>query len=137
MAERGKGVHSPHIVRGTIASGLSSKPLVSQSPLSLLQGTVDLLILRVLQQGPAHGYAVSRWVRDRTDGVLSMEDAALYQALHRLEARGWIASEWGVSENNRRAKFYALTPVGRRELRSEVSAWRQYAEAVFKVIETA
>jgi PadR family transcriptional regulator, regulatory protein PadR len=116
---------------------LSSKPLVSQPPLSLMQGTVDLLILRALQQGPAHGYAVSRWVRERTGGVLSMEDAALYQALHRLEARGWIASEWGLSENNRRAKFYALTPVGRRQLRTEVSAWRQYAEAVFKVIETA
>lgn len=110
---------------------------MSPPTLSLLQGTVDLLILRALQPGPAHGYAVSRWVRERTDGVLSMEDAALYQALHRLEARGWIASEWGLSENNRRAKFYALTPVGRRQLRTEVSAWRQYAEAVFKVIETA
>ena len=110
---------------------------MSHASLSLLQGTVDLLILRALQGGPAHGYAVSRWVRERTDGVLSMEDAALYQALHRLEARGWIESEWGLSENNRRAKYYALTSVGRRQLRSEVSAWRRYAEAVFKVIETA
>jgi len=110
---------------------------VSHASLSLLQGTVDLLVLRALQAGPAHGYAVSRWVRQRTDGVLSMEDAALYQALHRLEARGWIEAEWGLSENNRRAKYYALTPAGRRELRSEVSAWRKYAEAVFKVIETA
>jgi PadR family transcriptional regulator len=110
---------------------------VSHATLSLLQGTVDLLVLRALQAGPAHGYAVSRWVRERTDGVLSMEDAALYQALHRLEARGWIEAEWGLSENNRRAKYYALTPAGRRELRSEVSAWRKYAEAVFKVIETA
>jgi PadR family transcriptional regulator PadR len=110
---------------------------VSHATLSLLQGTVDLLILRALQAGPAHGYAVSRWVRERTDGVLSMEDAALYQALHRLAARGWIEAEWGLSENNRRAKYYALTAVGRRELRSEVSAWRKYAEAVFKVIETA
>ena len=110
---------------------------MSHASLSLLQGTVDLLVLRALQAGPAHGYAVSRWVRERTDGVLSMEDAALYQALHRLEARGWIEAEWGLSENNRRAKYYALTPAGRRELRSEVSAWRKYAEAVFKVIETA
>jgi PadR family transcriptional regulator, regulatory protein PadR len=110
---------------------------VSHTTLSLLQGTVDLLILRALQQGPAHGYAVSRWVRDRTDGVLTIEDAALYQALHRLEAKGWIASEWGLSENNRRAKFYALTTAGRRQLRSEVSVWKRYAEAVFKVIETA
>jgi PadR family transcriptional regulator PadR len=110
---------------------------VSHATLALLQGTVDLLILRALQAGPAHGYAVSRWVRERTDGVLSMEDAALYQALHRLEARAWIAAEWGLSENNRRAKYYTLTPIGRRQLRSEVSAWRTYAEAVFKVIETA
>lgn len=110
---------------------------MSHASLSLLQGTVDLLILRALQTGPAHGYAVSRWVRERTDGVLSMEDAALYQALHRLEARGWVVAEWGLSENNRRARFYALTADGRRELRSEVSAWRRYAEAVFKVIEPA
>ena len=71
---------------------------------ALLQGTVDLLILRALQSGPSHGYSVSRWVRDRTDGVLTIEDAALYQALHRLEARRWIDAEWGVSDNNRRAR---------------------------------
>lgn len=110
---------------------------MSHTTLTLLQGTVDLLILRALQQGPAHGYAVSRWVHDRTDGVLTMADAALYQALHRLEDKGWIASEWGLSENNRRAKYYALTAEGRRQLRSEVATWRRYAEAVFRVIETA
>lgn len=104
---------------------------------TLLQGTVDLLILRALQQGPAHGYSVSRWVRERTDEVLSLEDAALYQALHRLEDKGWIDAEWGLSENNRRAKYYELTAEGRRQLRSEVSSWKRYAEAVFKVIETA
>ena len=104
-------------------------------PLSLLQGTVDLLILRALQKGPAHGYAVSRWIRDRTDGMLAMEDAALYQALHRLEAREWIEAEWGVSENNRRAKYYALTAAGRRQLRNEVSLWKQYAAAMLKVID--
>lgn len=103
----------------------------------LLQGTVDLLVLRALQQGPSHGYAVSRWVHDRTDGVLTMADAALYQALHRLEDKGWITSEWGLSENNRRARYYALTPDGRRRLRSEVALWKRYAEAVFRVIETA
>ena len=108
---------------------------MSHTTLSLLQGTVDLLILRALQGGPGHGYSVSRWVRERTDGVLSMEDAALYQALHRLERKGWIEAEWGVSENNRRAKYYALTAEGRRQLRSEVALWRRYAEAVFKVIE--
>ena len=103
---------------------------------SLLKGTVDLLILRSLQQGPSHGYEVSRWVRDRTDGVLTVEDAALYQALHRLEDDGVIVSEWGLSENNRRAKYYELTAEGRRRLRNEVAVWRRYAAAVFKVVET-
>jgi PadR family transcriptional regulator, regulatory protein PadR len=107
---------------------------VSQTTLSLLQGTVGLLILRALQAGPAHGYAISRWIRDRTEGALSMEDAALYQALHRLEAKGWIEAEWGISENNRRAKYYALTPVGTRQLRREASVWRRYAEAMIKVL---
>jgi transcriptional regulator len=110
---------------------------VSHSTLSLLQGTVDLLILRALQGGAAHGYAVSRWVRDRTEGVIAIEDAALYQALHRLEARGWIEAEWGLSENNRRAKYYRLTALGRQQLRSEVSTWKRYAAAVFKVLEPA
>ena len=87
--------------------------------LSLLQGTADLLILRALQGGAAHGYAISRWVRERTDGVLAIEDAALYQALHRLEARGWIEAEWGLSENNRKAKYYGLTAAGRQQVRSE------------------
>jgi PadR family transcriptional regulator, regulatory protein PadR len=108
---------------------------LSHTTLTLLQGTVDLLILKALQQGPAHGYSVTRWVRERTDGVIAMEDAALYQALHRLEAKGWVASEWGLSENNRRAKYYSLTPTGSRQLRNEVSLWKQYAEAMFKVIE--
>jgi PadR family transcriptional regulator PadR len=109
---------------------------MSHTTLSLLQGTVDLLILRALQGGPAHGYSVSRWVRERTGGVLAIEDAALYQALHRLEARDWIEAEWGLSENNRRAKYYSLTAEGRRELRTEVTTWKRYAEAVFKVLET-
>ena len=102
---------------------------------SLLQGTVGLLILKALQKGPAHGYAVTRWIHERTDGTLVMEDAALYQALHRLEARGLVEAEWGLSENNRRAKYYALTPAGRKQLRSEVASWRRYADAMFKVID--
>ena len=103
----------------------------------MMRGTVDLLILRALQPGPAHGYAVSRWVHECTDSVLVLEDAALYQALHRLEEKGLIESEWGLSDNNRRAKYYELTTKGRQQLRAEVSAWKSYAEAVFKVIETA
>ena len=108
---------------------------MSQSTLSLLQGTVSLLVLRALQKGPAHGYAITRWIHERTDGTLVMEDAALYQALHRLEAKGLVEAEWGLSENNRRAKYYALTPAGRKQLRSEVASWRRYAEAMVKVIE--
>lgn len=110
---------------------------MSRTKQTLLQGTVDLLLLRALQLGPAHGYAISRWVRERTDGVLAMEDAALYQALHRLELKQFIAAEWGLSENNRRAKYYALTAEGRRQLRAEVSDWQRYAAAVHKVIATA
>jgi transcriptional regulator len=106
-------------------------------PLDLLQGTLDVLILKTLSWAPMHGYGVSRWIRQRTDGVLGIEDAALYQALHRLERRGWIEAEWGLSENNRRAKFYQLTADGRKQLRAEASTWRRYAEAVFKVLETA
>jgi PadR family transcriptional regulator, regulatory protein PadR len=108
---------------------------MGQNTLSLLQGTVGLLILRALQKGPAHGYAITRWIHERTDGTLAMEDAALYQALHRLEAKGLIEAEWGVSDNNRRAKYYALTTEGRRQLRSEVSSWRRYAHAMLKVID--
>ena len=105
--------------------------------LTLLQGTADLLILRALQGGSAHGYSISRFVRERTEGVLTIEDAALYQALHRLEARGWIEAEWGLSENNRKAKYYALTHAGRQQVRNEIELWKKYAAAVFKVIEPA
>ena len=108
-----------------------------REPLDLLQGTLDVLILKTLSWGAMHGYAVSRWIRQRTDEVLAVEDAALYQALHRLERRGWIEAEWGLSENNRRAKYYQLTADGRRQLRAEADSWRRYAAAVFQVLETA
>jgi transcriptional regulator len=110
---------------------------MARDPMDLLQGTVDVLVLRALVMGPMHGYAVSRWIRDRTDGALALEDAPLYKALHRLEGAGAVAAEWGTSENNRRARFYRLTPEGRRLLRTEESAWRRYAAAVFKVLEPA
>lgn len=106
-------------------------------PMELLQGTLDVLVLRTLVWGPMHGYAVSRWIHDRTDGVLTIEDAPLYKALHRLERAGFVAAEWGVSENNRRARFYSLTPAGRRQLKTEESAWRRYADAVARVLEPA
>ena len=108
---------------------------MSDSPIDLLQGTVDVLILRTLAWEPMHGYAVSRFIRERTDGVLTIESAALYQALHRLERKKWVRAEWGMSENNRRAKFYSITAEGRKQLRAETATWRTYAEAVFKVLE--
>jgi len=104
-------------------------------PLELVKGTLDVLVLKTLSWAPMHGYGVSRWIRERTSGVLTIEDAALYQALHRLERRKWIVAEWGLSENNRRAKYYALTALGRKQLRAEVATWRTYARAVFEVIE--
>jgi len=102
--------------------------------MDLLQGTLDVLILKTLSWDAMHGYAISRWIRQRTDNVLSVEDAALYQALHRLERKGLIESEWGLSENNRRAKYYQLTARGRQQLRSEASTWSVFADAVSKVL---
>lgn len=106
-------------------------------PMDLLQGTLDVLVLRTLACGSMHGYAVSRWIHQRTDGVLEIEDAPLYKALHRLERAGFVSAEWGLSENNRRARYYTLTAAGRRQFKAEESAWRRYAEAVFKVLEPA
>jgi transcriptional regulator len=100
----------------------------------MLQGTVDILILRTLAWEPMHGYAISRWLDARSDGVLSVDGAALYQALHRLENRKWVSASWGVSENNRKAKYYTLTAAGRAQLRTESAVWKTYAEAVAKVL---
>ncbi len=108
-----------------------------KSSLDLLHGTVAVLILKTLTWGAMHGYDISRTIRMRSEGALGLEDAALYQALHRLENKRWIDAEWGLSENNRRAKFYRLTEEGRRQLDSEVTSWRAYVEAVSKVLETA
>jgi PadR family transcriptional regulator, regulatory protein PadR len=100
----------------------------------MLQGTVDILILRTLAWEPMHGYAISRWLDARSDGVLSVDGAALYQALHRLENRKWVSATWGVSENNRKAKYYTLTAAGKAQLRTESAVWKTYAEAVAKVL---
>ena len=104
-------------------------------PLELLQGTLDLLILRTLAGEPMHGYGVSHWIRSRTEGELSVQDAALYQALRRLERRGWVEAEWGVSENRRRARFYVLTERGRAQLQAEAASWTRYARAVFAALD--
>jgi len=101
----------------------------------LLPGTVDLVILTTLEDGPRHGFDLSRTIRARSGGVLELQDAALYQALHRMERAGWVEAEWGISEKGKRAKYYDLTRAGRRQLEREAGFWRQYAEAVFKVLE--
>ena len=101
----------------------------------LLKGTLDVLILKTLSWGPMHGYAVANWIRQRTEEELQIEEGALYPALHRMEQKGWIESEWGVSENNRKAKYYQLTPRGRQQLRAELSTWTRYVDAVSKVLQ--
>ena len=108
---------------------------MATEPLTLLQGTLDLLVLRVLAAGPMHGYGVAVRVHERTDGDLAVEDAALYQALHRLDRQGFVEAEWGPSENNRRARFYELTPAGRKRLREQTANWRRYNLAVEAVLQ--
>ncbi len=105
--------------------------------LEVLQGTLDLLILKALSWGPRHGYAVARWIADRTHDELVIEDGALYTALHRLRKRGWVESEWGRSDANRTAKYYELTPAGRTQLRARTSLWERYAAAVSRILSTA
>ena len=101
----------------------------------LLQGTLDLLILKALARGPMHGYGVAEWIHDSSQDVLSVEEGALYPALHRLELRGLLSSEWGSSENNRRAKFYALTAAGRKQLEQETESWRRISAAMARVLQ--
>jgi PadR family transcriptional regulator, regulatory protein PadR len=103
----------------------------------LLQGTLGILILKSLLTGAAHGYAIARWVESTTDDVLRIEEGSLYPALRRLEDRGWVRSEWGLSENNRRARFYTITAAGRAHLRTEASVWFRYANAVAQVLRAA
>jgi PadR family transcriptional regulator PadR len=102
--------------------------------LDLLRGTLDLLILKTLSWGPMHGLGVLRAIERATDQRLQIEEGALYPALHRLEQRGWLDATWGLTEKNRKAKFYRLTPAGRRQLAAEVSRWSQYAEVVGMVL---
>jgi PadR family transcriptional regulator, regulatory protein PadR len=108
---------------------------MAKEPLDLLQGTLDLLVLRTLAWGPMHGYGITQWIRQRSDETLMVQDAALYQALRRMEQRGWVEAEWGITENNRRARFYRLTTEGRGQMQQEASAWKRYADAMFKVID--
>ena len=105
-----------------------------QNRIELMQGTLDMLILKIVALGPVHGYGISQRIRQITKDVLQVQQGSLYPALHRLEDRGWLASCWGVSENNRKAKFYKLTAAGRKQLVAEASRWRQMVEAIGRVM---
>jgi PadR family transcriptional regulator PadR len=108
---------------------------VADSTVEVLRGTLDLLILKAVSWGPTHGYGVARWIEQATADVLRIEEGSLYPALHRLEIRGWIESDWGTSENNRRAKFYTLTAKGRAQFRLEAATFTRFAQAVFAALE--
>src|SRR5579864_2150845 len=105
-----------------------------ESDLDLLKGTLDVMILKTLSWGPMHGFGVARWIRETTKETLFVEDSALYPALHRMEHRGWIDAEWGITENSRRAKYYRLTAAGRAHLKASIVTWDRYARAVTRVI---
>ena len=101
----------------------------------MMQGTLDMLVLQTLALGPAHGYTIAGTIEKRSQDVLQVEQGSLYPALHRLEDRGFIASFWGTSENNRKARYYRLTPAGRRQLHEESSRWQQLAQAIARVMD--
>lgn len=102
--------------------------------LALVPGTLDLLVLNTLRWGPRHGYSVARWIKEQSRGALLVEDRALYLALHRLEERGWIESEWGISENNRKARYYRLTRAGRKQSELKTVEWQRYAAIVARML---
>ncbi|HEY6852222.1 MAG TPA: PadR family transcriptional regulator [Terracidiphilus sp.] len=103
----------------------------------LLQGTLDLLILKVVALGPVHGYGISQRIRQISDAVLQVQQGSLYPALHRLEKRGWLAADWGESENGRQAKFYRLSAAGRKQLATEEETWNRLSKAVVQILHTA
>ncbi|MEZ4413495.1 MAG: PadR family transcriptional regulator [Gemmatimonadales bacterium] len=102
--------------------------------LDLLQGTLDVLVLRALSHGPRHGYAIAQWIQDNSDGTFRILDGALYTSLHRMEEKGWADAEWGTSERGKRARFYELTPAGRAELQLRTTRWERYVNAVAHVM---
>jgi PadR family transcriptional regulator len=103
----------------------------------LLPGTLDMLVLKAVARGPRHGYSIAEWIQQTSEDVLRVEEGALYPALHRLELRGLLASEWGVSENNRRAKFYRLTATGKKRLVAETEDWRRMSGALARIMLTS
>ena len=105
--------------------------------IELMQGTLDMLILKTLTRGTMHGYAIARVIQQRTDDALQLEEGTLYPALYRMERKGWIVSKWGRSENNRKARYYRLTGTGRKQLNAESEAWINLSEAIGKIMQTA
>jgi len=103
----------------------------------LLQGTLDMLVLKTLQRGALHGYDIARWIQQTSEDALQVEEGSLYPALYRMERRGWIQSRWGVSQNNRRARYYELTQTGRRQLQAESANWDRLITAIGKIMQTA
>jgi PadR family transcriptional regulator PadR len=117
--------------RGEPKGGAENKPG------DLIQGTLDMLVLKALGRGPLHGYAVAEWIEETSGDVLKVEEGALYPALHRLELRGLLASKWGISDNNRRAKYYSLTPAGRKQLLAQTERWDRVTAAIARCLQTA
>ena len=111
--------------------------MAADDALPLLKGTLDLLVLKTLTWGPMHGFGISSWLDEQSGGTVGVDDSALYQALHRLEGRGYVAAEWGITENNRRARFYTLTTAGRRHLRAETESWLRYTTTVTAILAVA
>jgi PadR family transcriptional regulator, regulatory protein PadR len=109
---------------------------MTEPALPLLKGTLDLLALKTLSWGPMHGFAIASWLEAQSDGELGVDDSALYQALHRLEGRGYVDATWGVTENNRQARYYRLSAAGRRHLQAETSTWQRYARVVGQILDT-
>ena len=117
-----------------VPSGPGKGAPVRKNKLELLQGTLDMLVLKTLTEGPLHGYAIVDRILRLSSEVIRVEEGSLYPALHRMERRGWIVSDWGYSENNRRAKYYKLTRTGRKQLESEVSGWSRMSRAITSVV---
>ncbi len=107
---------------------------MADTDLDLVRGTLDLLILKTLAQGPMHGLAVTRWIEQTTKQQLQIEEGALYPALHRMEEKGWLGAEWGYTDRNRKAKFYRLTAAGRKQLATQLSRWNRYTHVVSLVL---
>lgn len=103
---------------------------------ALLQGSLDILVLKTLSWGPLHGFGIARWIQRITDDALQVEEGSLYPALYRMENRGWLVAEWGITENNRRAKYYRLSAAGRKQFTAETATWLRFAAAVSKVLQS-